>query len=673
MININNNTFTIENDRMRREIIFCPTDGLYTTALINKSTGTNMAKKSPGHEFMIRVNDEMLYGHQVPAVHEVDGSMVEKNFPIEFVNASKEIDGDKETLLINLSTKRHGLKITCYYQIISKNSGINKWLKISSTEAVYLTQFNFEVINAYPGKITDIKMSLDQLQPHHSPYFSINGNHDSLCYFNIKLNESLVVTSNVPPKLRRFLSFPSWTDTALMVGLNPELNSGIELEPNTPYTSYSATVCSMAGSLESTNNANQWRDIIRDQLPCLPHKEGFMYCTWLPFLKNIDEELLINLIDEAADMGMKYFVIDDGWFVAPDWKVDKTKFPNGLEPIMDHIRQRNMLVGLWFNIGTDYGDENTHNETYCLDARNKYSPLGFSGSRYTRCMASVHRDRMAEKLISLAKQYGIDYFKLDFSSISSPYGILPFGCNATNHDYHKHNGDSMGAQYAGLFALRNIVKTEFPNLILDFSFECFGHDEPSLSALQACEINHTSNLSTNNDTIDARLIRQAIYRYCAQMPAERILGSLICIQGDDIEKNIEYVLSAVTGAPLIAGDLINLAPGVKSAVKETIALINTLFDTGHLTEYEVLNDSLNCEQERWDGFARYTKQGKGIICIFRNQDPAISTTIRCSNWPEGTYTITRFNKPFKTLNHQELAAGFDLPWNDQRSILLLVN
>ena len=64
----------------------------------------------------------------------------------------------------------------------------------------------------------------------------------------------------------------------------------------------------------------------------LSEKPTFVYNTWHPFGKKIDEKLIMELAKAAAAAGMKEFVIDDGWEDnLGDWGVDKKKFPNGFK------------------------------------------------------------------------------------------------------------------------------------------------------------------------------------------------------------------------------------------------------------------------------------------------------------------------------------------------------
>ncbi len=80
------------------------------------------------------------------------------------------------------------------------------------------------------------------------------------------------------------------------------------------------------------------------------------------------EERELPLIDAAAEAGCEYFVIDAGWFSQRDggdddwwsslgvWKEAKKRFPRGLRFLMDYIREKGMVPGLWIEL-EDIGKE----------------------------------------------------------------------------------------------------------------------------------------------------------------------------------------------------------------------------------------------------------------------------------------------------------------------------
>ncbi|MEO7766333.1 MAG: alpha-galactosidase, partial [Ferruginibacter sp.] len=113
------------------------------------------------------------------------------------------------------------------------------------------------------------------------------------------------------------------------------------------------------------NNQKEPGDILNESLPDfirkhmgirlseLQQKPTFVYNTWVPFKKNINEKLVMDLAKAAADAGMKEFVIDDGWADNyGDWVIDKTKFPNGLKPVFDYIKSLGMKPGIWVSVGS---------------------------------------------------------------------------------------------------------------------------------------------------------------------------------------------------------------------------------------------------------------------------------------------------------------------------------
>lgn len=77
--------------------------------------------------------------------------------------------------------------------------------------------------------------------------------------------------------------------------------------------------------------------------------------TWEAVYFDHDEEKLRDLADAAATVGVERFVLDDGWFGARrndraglgDWEVSTEIYPNGLAPLIDHVRALGMDFGIW--------------------------------------------------------------------------------------------------------------------------------------------------------------------------------------------------------------------------------------------------------------------------------------------------------------------------------------
>jgi alpha-galactosidase len=77
--------------------------------------------------------------------------------------------------------------------------------------------------------------------------------------------------------------------------------------------------------------------------------------TWEACAFDFDEARLIELANDAAKLGAERFVLDDGWFKGRrgdqaglgDWTADAERFPDGLAPLIKHVKAQGMDFGLW--------------------------------------------------------------------------------------------------------------------------------------------------------------------------------------------------------------------------------------------------------------------------------------------------------------------------------------
>lgn len=73
------------------------------------------------------------------------------------------------------------------------------------------------------------------------------------------------------------------------------------------------------------------------------------WCSWHCFGGEISESIILTQVRRAAEFGLEYILIDDGWTVWGDWlSVDKKKFPHGLKALVNKIRSFGLRVGIWW-------------------------------------------------------------------------------------------------------------------------------------------------------------------------------------------------------------------------------------------------------------------------------------------------------------------------------------
>lgn len=79
------------------------------------------------------------------------------------------------------------------------------------------------------------------------------------------------------------------------------------------------------------------------------------YNSWEAVYFDHDPTVLMAMADRAAAVGVERFVLDDGWFKGRrhdraglgDWTVDPAVWPDGLDPLIRHVRGLGMEFGLW--------------------------------------------------------------------------------------------------------------------------------------------------------------------------------------------------------------------------------------------------------------------------------------------------------------------------------------
>lgn len=147
-------------------------------------------------------------------------------------------------------------------------------------------------------------------------------------------------------------------------------------------------------------------------------------------------EVLIELANLAASVGVERYVLDDGWFGARrddtaglgDWVVSREVWPNGLHPLVTHVKSLGMQFGLWFEpemINLNSDTARLHPEwimapTGRLPVEARHQQVLNLGIR--ECYEHV-RDQMS----ALLDEYDIDYIKWDHNRDLIEAGTQPGG------------------------------------------------------------------------------------------------------------------------------------------------------------------------------------------------------------------------------------------------------
>lgn len=358
----------------------------------------------------------------------------------------------------------------------------------------------------------------------------------------------------------------------------------------------------------------------------LEQKPTFVYNTWVPFGRDINEKLVMELAKAAADAGMKEFIIDDGWADNyGDWIIDKEKFPNGLKPVFDYIKSLGMKPGLWVSVGSASSDSKVyqaHPEWFVLDSKGNPANLHEDNLQMrTACFGTEWKEYIKDVLMKLSLEYGLEYLKLDFTVVTSPYrfGNKETGCYAEGHAGHTDHHESLYTNYEAVWELFDELHAAKPNLFIDCTFETMGGLQLiDYAMLKHAEGNWLSNFyGSPEEDVDLRMRNMAWWRSPA-IPATALVIGNPEMQDRGWEMHIKSLAGAL---PIMLGDPRKLS-GVDLEKYRAYADWLQLMANKH--------DIMSFRQDlpglgepmhgMWDGFQRINTETKsgGIIGVFKH-------------------------------------------------------
>lgn len=176
----------------------------------------------------------------------------------------------------------------------------------------------------------------------------------------------------------------------------------------------------------------------------------YMCCNW-----GIESsERLLPVIDKAADLGVKYFCIDDGWQVEQGvWKNADEKFGDlGVAGVLQYITDRGMKPGVWFefeNVPYKLKDEIGGDEAFLFRNDKLVAPHRAFGNFRSEKL----RNYLFEKVDNVYKM-GVRFIKNDHNNNESVgttlYGESPAEGLRKNHQAFLSFIDELYERYPDL-------------------------------------------------------------------------------------------------------------------------------------------------------------------------------------------------------------------------------
>jgi len=629
--------WVLSNHFLERVIRCEPQEGLYTHAWRHKLTGTDFLERA-----------RSAHKRRAEFAFEANGHWLTSLSPSarQLLQAETHPVSEGEALTITLYETTHSLTIALHYVVYRDHPAIRKWLTITNAGKfpVVITRLSIETLDLACGKPGELQLAAFYGIMPREMFFTGRVEDAMLLQKNASTGEGFAVLNEAPAHLKRTDTPGSWTG-GIDVGYNSDLFPfERHIAPQETFTTASA---STLFTWEGDPCADP-RWVIPSYTSGVLFKRGqayqppWLYNSWEGFFRNIREDIVYELIPIAAHIGIDVFTIDDGWQAEyGENGASPERFPNGLEGIGAEVEKRGMRLGLWVPLAVVSAKTQVyreHPEWLCYD-RNHQPKMTetAAGLQYVMCLATPYREQVAQRLIELVRNYRLSYIKLDLTTVFNAYGESP-GCYAADHEHHSW-AESLVRIYEAIGWITRAVYAVHPELLIDLSYELWGQKHIiDYGLLAAGDLDWLSNVQDkSNGSAGPLHARTLLYHRALAIPAEAMLIGNLEANRDPVE---ERFATAIGSTPLLLGDLRQLTEEQQEWYRQRIAWFKMLRqDIAIHQGFFPLGSWRQPNIADWDGFARLSRNGEGVIVIFRNDSSVEELVVKLPVPGETTYQL----------------------------------
>lgn len=507
------------------------------------------------------------FADKIPIV-EVEFSDHTRDCELVFEKAEIKLIDERKTLCITQKDSYYPFVVTSFIRPLPEHDIIEKWMEVKNTgkkESIqvdnllsasvllpahkyFLTHHGGRWLNEFRLQTTVLTTGIKTLQSRdfssfeNSPWFAVSDKENPTTNANIWFgqvhysgNWRIDLESTVAGHLQIAGGINFW-DTQW------KLDAGRSF--TTPKMSFGYTE---KGTDEA---ARLYADYTRKEIlrPAMRNKtRPVIYNSWYATGFNVNEVGQLKLAQQAKDLGVELFVIDDGWFSGRkddhaglgDWTVDKEKFPEGLNPLIRKINDMGMDFGIW----VEPEMVNPNSELY-----RKHPDWAFYFNHRTknewRNQLTLNLARedvynyLLDAMTSLLKNHNIKFIKWDRNR-----GLSEPGWPGAPVDIQK----AVRIRYMNnLYRLIDELEKRFPDVLFESCSS--GGGRPDLAMLSKMDQTWTSD---NTNPLDRLFIQ---YGYLSAYPANTMVCWTTGYDRSSINLPQEFIFDVAMQGVLGVGD-----------------------------------------------------------------------------------------------------------------------
>jgi alpha-galactosidase len=281
---------------------------------------------------------------------------------------------------------------------------------------------------------------------------------------------------------------------------------------------------------------------------------------WCTSWGNPRHEDLIAMADKLQGSGVKYLVIDAGWYKGDegvwylgqgDWVANPHLFPYGLAATAKAIRERGLIPGIWFEMEV-VGEQSPR---FAQDIRHFLHRDGFpitaTGRRFWDFRDPWVIDYLSQKVIGQLRDSGLGYIKVDYNE------TIGLGCDQADSP-----GEGLRQHLESVQGFFRKMRAELPDLVIE-NCASGGHRlEPSFMGLTSM-----ASFSDAHETRDIPVIAANLHRLI--LPRQSQIWAVLHA-GDSMDRLVYLLTGGFLGRLCISGEISSLDPEQWALVIEGI-------------------------------------------------------------------------------------------------------
>ena len=311
----------IGNDQVVRKIQF-DAKGLHTDSLQLLATGTEYIREQAS-EFSFHAGSRSMSGNSGWILRSAGQAAVQGG----------------RSLVIQLEDKQRQFSVAVHYVAYSDEPATRQWLTVTnrSDRVQTLTHFAFTRLTASPCEPHDCVLTAGYGTVARELFMTGRVSDAAIFLRNVNTGEGMAVINEAPGYLKRTEMGEGW-GSRFSVMYDTDLFP-FERTIN-PGESFESAKCSIVFFKDGSGFLDpHWavpgylsRVVVRRRAAYRPL---WLYNTWEPFQRTVNESLVKDLIPIAGRMKFDVFTIDDGWQLRyGDNEANRENFPGGVEAVL---------------------------------------------------------------------------------------------------------------------------------------------------------------------------------------------------------------------------------------------------------------------------------------------------------------------------------------------------